>query len=182
MTHAKPPRIIVRPAFEVIGPKTWIGGQDNEQFGRFWQECRASGLLQTVQRIQQSSGQPAGAQTSGAVLGISRVEVDPANRQFYYMIAVEMPASGLPAGVPEEGLERFTVPAGEWAVFECHGPVPHALVASEMYAFMEWLPSSGCQHASAPEMEVYPATNEPYCEFWLPICPKTEKNISASLA
>ena len=172
MPHPNLPRIVTRPAFEIIGPKTWIEGPDNEQFGRFWQDCRASGLLQTVQSIQQASGKPSGPQTGGAVIGVSRVEADPAQRAFFYMIAVEMPEHGLPSGIMEASLERYTVPAATWAVFECLGPVPDALVASEMYAFMEWLPASGYQHALAPEMEVYPATEEAYCEFWLPICLK----------
>ena len=88
------------------------------------------------------------------------------------MIAVETPQNGLPIGVDVEGMERFTVPAAQWAVFECPGQVPDALVAAEMFAFLEWLPASGYQHTLAPEMEVYPPTSEPYCEFWLPICEK----------
>jgi hypothetical protein len=41
-------RLIERPAFEVIGRKTWIGGQDNELFGRFWQECLVKAPAQPV--------------------------------------------------------------------------------------------------------------------------------------
>ncbi len=166
------PRIVSRPAFEIIGPKTWIGGQENEQFGRFWERCRANGSLDTVQCIQQSSGWPAGPQTGGAVLGVSRVEADPFRRAFFYMIAVETPLNGLPPGVAVKGMERFTIPATQWAVFECHGQMPDALVAAEMFAFLEWLPASGYQHALAPEMEVYLPTSEMYCEFWLPIVAK----------
>ena len=44
------------------------------------------------------------------------------------------------------------------------------IVTAEKFAFMEWLPNSGYEHALAPEMEVYPASNgETYQEFWLPI-------------
>jgi AraC family transcriptional regulator len=32
---------------------------------------------------------------------------------------------------------------------------------------MEWLPTSGYEHALAPEMEVYLSGDA--CEFWLPI-------------
>ena len=40
-------RLIELPAFEVLGKKTWISGQDNALFGRFWEQCRSeeSGLL-----------------------------------------------------------------------------------------------------------------------------------------
>jgi len=34
--------------------------------------------------------------------------------------------------------------------------VPESIVQAEMFAFMEWLPQSGYEHALAPEMEVYP--------------------------
>jgi AraC family transcriptional regulator len=101
----------------VIGKKTWIGGQDNELFGHFWQECQSNDLL--------------------------------------------------------EGMETYLVPATQWAVFECRGKVPMSIVQAEMFAFMEWLPKSGYEHALAPEMEVYTPGENDYCEFWLPIRPKS---------
>lgn len=157
-------RIIDRPGFTIVGKQTWIDGPDNEQFGRFWEQCKGDGSLDTLSRLRQGAGQ----QTNSAVLGVSRVEADPSKRDFFYMISVEVPD-----GAPFlEDLSVYQVPAGRWAVFECHGAMPDALVASEMYAFGEWLPNSEYQHALAPEMEVYPPTDEPYCEFWLPISPK----------
>ena len=69
-------------------------------------------------------------------------------------------ASTSPAGDLPAGLERYEVPAARWAVFECRGKVPDSIVASEMYAFMDWLPDSGYRHALAPEMEVYPASDD----------------------
>jgi AraC family transcriptional regulator len=162
----KLPRIVERPAFRVAGKKTWISGQDNALFGRFWAQCKTDGLFDTFARL---TGFQAGPQTGGATLGISRVEQDPSNRAFFFMIAVELPEAR-DAG----DLECYTVPASRWAVFECRGPIPAALVESEIYAFTQWLPSSGCIHALAPEMEVYPPQGnandgEDYCEFWLPI-------------
>jgi len=158
------PRIVERPAFQVVGKKTWISGQDNSLFGRFWEQCRAESLLETFEQI---GGFRPGPQTGGVTLGVSCVERDPAKREFYYLIGIESPDS-----VP--GLEIYTVPASRWAVFECHGPVPGSIVQAEMYAFMEWLPNSDYVHANAPEMEVYPpesdgSSEDKTCEFWLPI-------------
>lgn len=163
------PRIVERPAFQVAGKKTWISGQDNALFGRFWEQCRAGGLFEV---FEQTSGLRPGPQTGGVTLGVSCVERDPTKRQFYYLIGVESPG-------PVAGLETYAVPAARWAVFECHGPVPGSIVAAEMYAFMEWLPNSQYVHAHAPEMEVYPprsdgsepdgSSEDSYCEFWLPI-------------
>ena len=158
------PKIIERPAFQVVGKKTWISGQDNSLFGRFWEQCRAEGLFETFKQV---SGFRPGPQTGGATLGVSCVERNPAKREFYYLIAIE-------SSDPVRGLESYGVPASQWAVFECHGPVPDSIVQAELYAFMEWLPNSSYVHASAPEIEVYPpesdgSSQENYCEFWLPI-------------
>ena len=139
------PRIIDRPAFDVIGRQAWIGGPDNEAFGRFWQQCAADGTLNRLNRI--SAGGP-GPQTGGVVIGVSRVEADPARREFFFLIGVEVPP-----GVPAEdasGLERITVAASRWAVFDGSGDMPHSLVQAEMYAFLEWLPASPYTHARAP--------------------------------
>lgn len=161
-------RIIDRPAFEVIGKQTWIGGQDNDAFGRFWQQCHADG---TIARLQRISGMRPGEQTGGMVIGVSRVEADPTNREFYFLIGVEAPRGDLDAAA--EGFERCVIPASRWAVFDGSGEMPMSLVRAEMYAFMEWLPGSGYSHAAAPEMEVYPAgesaPGEMKCEFWLPV-------------
>jgi AraC family transcriptional regulator len=160
-------RLVERPAFEVIGRKGWIAGQDD--FSRLWEQYQAEGLMEVFSRIR---GFRPGGHTGGATLGISRVEQDPGKRTFYYMIAVETPAD-----CPPTDLESYRVPASQWAVFECHGKVPGAIVEAEMFAFMEWLPNSPYVHALAPEMEVYPAgsagdSDDSYCEFWLPVSRK----------
>jgi AraC family transcriptional regulator len=156
-------RTIYRPAFEIIGRKTWISGQDNELFGQFWSQCQEDGLFDAFHKITKM--QP-GSQTSGVTLGVSCVEDNPNKRSFYYFVAVEKPEGY------DGSLEDHSIPASEWAVFESRGKMPDALVEAEMYAFMEWLPASGYVHAHAPEMEVYPPQSESedvVCEFWLPV-------------
>jgi AraC family transcriptional regulator len=159
-------RIIERPAFEVIGKKTWIAGTDNDLFGRFWEQCRAEGLFEIFEKI---TGFQPGPQTRGVTLGISCVEKDPTNRDFYYLIAVEKPQD-----CKNIELESYQVPASQWAVFECRGKVPESIVQAEIFAFTQWLPASEFIHANAPEIEVYPPesdgqSEDNYCEFWLPI-------------
>jgi AraC family transcriptional regulator len=163
--------IIEKPAFDVIGRKTWISGQDNNLFGQFWIECQKEGLFETFEKL--NNKQP-GLQTNSSVLGISCVEKDPTNRAFYYMIAIEKPEK------PSGKLEMYHLPACQWVVFECVGKIPEAIAKSEIYAFTEWLPSSEYKHAQAPEMEVYFPGNDgsredSYCEFWLPIIPRSGK-------
>ena len=161
-----PYRIVTRPAFDVVGIKTWISGQDNDLFGRFWEQCQAEGLFEVFKQI---SGLEPGPQTRGVTLGVSCVEQDPSKRDFYYLIGIESPRD-----CADLGLESHQIPASQWAVFECRGKVPDSIVQAEMYAFTEWLPASGYVHANAPEMEVYPpesdgSSEDNYCEFWLPI-------------
>ena len=126
-----PYRIIERPAFRIAGRQTFISGPDNDQFGRFWDDCRAQGWLASLDQIRQAGGTWAGPQTGAAYLGVSRVEHDPTNRAFNYMIAVEAPGDAIPAG-----LETCQIPACTWAVFECHGQPPLSIVKAEMFAFM----------------------------------------------
>lgn len=163
-------KIIETPAFDVIGKKTWISGQDNNMFGQFWAQCRQERLFDEFEQLRQGQ---VGSRSKGLLLGISCVEKDPSDRAFHYMIAIEKPETYT------EELETYHVPAAQWAVFECIGKVPEAIVKSEIHAFTEWLPASVYEHAKAPEMEVYFPGNDGtgennYCEFWLPITPKNE--------
>ena len=160
--QAIPFRLVSRPTFWLAGKKTWIGGPDNAEFGRFWEQCRAEGLFDIFDRLTQLKP---GVVTQGVTLGISRVEQDPSRREFYYMIAVEIEEKDA-----ADGLDTYQVPATQWAVFECRGKIPDAIVTAEIFAFTRWLPDSGYTHDLAPEMEVYPpAVKEDYCEFWLPV-------------
>jgi len=175
-------KIIHRPAFTVVGTKTWISGQDNEQFSRFWKECHERGIVKQLQHMMRESGNESGPQTGSTLLGLSRIENDHSNRAFYYMIAIE--ARGNAAQGRERtgsdladssfhGLEFFSIPQGLWAVFPCRGSVPESIMNAEIYAFTEWLPQSEYRHAGTVEMEVYPASSdEQYCEFWLQILPR----------
>ena len=120
-------RIIERPAFDVLGKKGWIAEQDD--FGRVWETCKAEGVFAIFETL---TGWQRGAHTNGETLGISRVEADPTNREFYYMVAVEVPP-----GVTHPELEHYRGPASQWAVFECHGKIPEAIVEAELFAFDE---------------------------------------------
>ncbi len=154
-------RIEDKPAFTVAGRRVWISGQDNEQFGRFWAEAHANGLIDRLRALRQDQPGPI---TASLTFGVSCVDEDPDNRAFDFYIAAETdgPATG-------DDLERRVIPACKWAIFANRGALPGALIESEMHAFMEWLPQSGYAHDNAPELEVYPAHDGTLAEFWLPI-------------
>ena len=157
-------RIEEKPAFHIAGQKTWISGQDNEQFGVFWRESHENGLIDTLRELRDHTPGPV---TKSLVFGVSCVEKDPSDRAFDFFIAAEIMGKDI-----AEDLAHYTVPACKWAIFTNKGDLPMSLIDAEMYAFMEWLPSSAFKHANAPELEVYPAQDDALVEFWLPIADK----------
>lgn len=153
-------RIEEKPAFRVVGESTWISGQDNEQFGRFWDKAHSEGL---IDRLRALNGGEAGSVTGATTFGVSCVDKDPNDRAFTFFIAAECD------GEAPQGLESREIPACTWAIFRSRGELPMALIEAEMHAFMEWLPKSGYRHDNAPELEVYPTGDEKEVEFWLPV-------------
>ena len=162
-------RIEEKPAFRIVGRKTWIPGTENEAFGQFWKQCGENGLFDLFNTLRE--GNKPGVVTEGMYLGVSCVQDDPSNRSFFFYIAIESDRS-----IEGLDLEEFSVSASKWAIFRNTGPMPDSLIEAEMYAFTQWLPNSGYVHANAPEMEVYPPYDGPQdnmlSEFWLPIVEK----------
>mgnify|MGYP000862496015 FL=1 len=162
-------RIEKKPEIEIIGQKIWISGtDDSEAFGAFWEKSHQNGLIDTLKEINRNTDNKV---LNSTVFGVSCVEKDPQDRSFYFFIATEY------NDYPRDcGLEKYIVPACEWAVFENTGELPMCLIEAEMYAFEEWLPNSGYIHANAPEMELYPPCINTgkgvITEFWLPIIKK----------
>ncbi|WP_339293211.1 effector binding domain-containing protein [Paenibacillus sp. FSL W8-0187] len=159
-------RIEKKPSFKICGRKTWVG-QDNEAFGQFWEKCRKEGLIQLFERIHENRTETV---TNSNAIGVSCVEKDPNDRNFWFYVATECDHS--PEGFD---LEEYTIPASEWVIFENYGETPDALIEAEMYAFEEWLPYSRYNHANIPEIEAYPPrkTDKGFSyEFWLPIIEK----------
>lgn len=155
-------RIMKLPSFRVVGKKVWISGQDNKQFGVFWDECHKDGTIEALRKLSSS---PESNITKATTFGVSRVEKDPSNRAFFFYIATETDKTS-------DGFESFSIPAAEWAVFSNRGELPMSLVDAEIFAYTKWLPASKYIHANAPELEVYPAADSALVEYWLPIVKK----------
>ncbi|MBE5787403.1 MAG: AraC family transcriptional regulator [Clostridiales bacterium] len=62
--------------------------------------------------------------------------------QFRYLVAGRYTGGPVP-----EGMTLYEFPRGEWAVFNCVGPIPQALQALNTKIFTEWLPGN-------PEYEI----------------------------
>jgi AraC family transcriptional regulator len=151
--------IIEKEGFEVAGVLKRISTKDGINFVQvpaFWDECMKNGSYEDVCRLG----------NGGNMYGIC-LEFAEDQTQFDYMIAVE--ASGdVPAG-----FVKRTIPAATWAVFRAVGPVSAVVSDVTKRIYSEWFPSTGYEHAAAPELEVYPMgdpRSADYCtEIWIPI-------------
>ena len=57
--------------------------------------------------------------------------------QFRYLIAGRYTGGEIP-----EGMVLFEFPVGDWAVFDCFGPLPEALQSVNTKIYQEWLPGN----------------------------------------
>ena len=93
------------------------------------------------------------------------------NGKILYMIAGKYTGGEIP-----EGLTLYEFPAGEWAIFECIGPIPKAIQDMSDRVFKEWLPNNPdyeiCGNASIEWYDCVngETTDEDYrSAIWLPI-------------
>jgi AraC family transcriptional regulator len=150
-------------AFSVIGVKEFMpleNGENSIKVPQMWSRLPA----ETMTKLRAlSDTRPSG------VLGVCANMRDGG---FDYWIATastkECPAE----------FEKLDIPAARWMVFEITGAMPKAIQDGFKHIFDEWLPSSGYQHADAPEMEWYSAgdMNSPDygSEIWIPVTKKIE--------
>ena len=74
-----------------------------------------------------------------------------------------------------EGLELFTFPESNWAMFKTKGPMPDSLHALNTYVWQEWLPTEGKKHGANGKatLEVYSAGNPQSPDYesgiWVPV-------------
>ncbi len=156
-------KIEKKDSIQIVGVKMQgaMSMEDSfEKVPKFWREVAAKGTVSKLCTLMDGN-EPQG------ILGISTCD----NGAFSgYYIAV---ASNKP--VPE-GMDSYTIPAGEWAIFECIGSMPDAIQKLQKRIISEWLPTSGYEYASAPDIEVYfdgdQSSPEYRSQVWLPIIKK----------
>ena len=78
-------------------------------------------------------------------------------------------------GEVPEGLELYSIPASEWAVFTTRGPIPESLQALNTAVWQEWLPNEGKKRSAngTATLEVYSAGNPRSPDYesgiWVPV-------------
>jgi AraC family transcriptional regulator len=164
-------KIIEKPAFEILGRSRKFHTKNGENFikiPQFWQEYMATDEYKTLMGL--TEGKPGGV-TGGQCLGVCFGGEDTNWDPFSYGIGIEKPAKK-----PTIKFEVIPVPASTWAVFDC---TLDNLQDITKRIFNEWFPSTGYEHAPAPEIEVYLpgdfANTAMKCQIWIPVVKKNKK-------
>ncbi|WP_150275591.1 AraC family transcriptional regulator [Paenibacillus tepidiphilus] len=156
-------RIVERAAFQVIG-KSWVvdtcEGENFRKIPQLWNEVNSDG---TSERLESIGVHP-------NLMGICS-DMDMQKETMTYWIAAEGSEETDP-----QGYEVTLIPAATWAVFTSVGPMPHAIQKIWERIYSEWFPSTGYEHANAPEFELYlpgdPGAEDYVCEVWIPVVKK----------
>lgn len=148
-------RIETKDAFRVVGVSVPLNQSIEDNFAvvpSMWGEVSMNG---TLERLAGMMDRPP--------MGVLGVSVCTDDAPWRYFIAV---SSAAPAG----GFEEFIVPAATWAVFSGSG-TNVSLQDLERRVITEWLPTSGYEYGSAPDVEVYlnPDPENAQYELWIPV-------------
>jgi len=157
-------RIEQREKLRIVGLKlttTQEGGKNLSELPAFWEECRRLGQLSKI--VGLINREPFG------LLGVC-VEPPDGGPEFDYFIAA---ATDMPA---PEGMSEYIIPASQYAIFECTGPMPDAIQDLSRRTYNEWLPSSGYVYGGGVDIEVYSdgdmSSKDYKSEIWVPVTKK----------
>lgn len=145
-------RIVEKSQFTVIGKSQRFNTETSYgEIPKFWQEHMKSG-------------------DSKVVCGTYGICMDINGKDFDYLIADNY----IPWNEVPKGYETKVIPAGTWAVFPCHGPLPKALQEVNTKIWSEWMPScKAYKLAGSYNIEMYtPLPENPddnYSEIWIPV-------------
>lgn len=153
-------RIEEKEAFRIIGVSGSMSKDIEENFAvvpGMWQKAAMDG---TVQKLA--------AMMDGIPMGLLGVSACYDEEDWKYFIAVASSHQ-----VEGTSFEEFTVPAATWAIFGGSG-TNRSIQELEQRIVTEWLPSSGYEYGSAPDIEVYlnPDPANAQFEVWIPVVKK----------
>ncbi len=151
-------RIETKDAFRIVGVSVPLEKEIEKNFAVIpskWQEISMNGTLQKLTGMM--NAEPMG------VLGVSTCNEE---EPWRYYIAVS-------SSKDREEWEEYTVPAATWAIFSGSG-TNQSIQELEQRIVTEWLPTSGYEYGSAPDIEVYlnPDPANAQYEVWIPVVKK----------
>ena len=99
---------------------------------------------------------------------------------FSYWIAGLYKGGGVP-----EGLELFTFPESDWAIFPAKGALPQSLQTLNTHVWEEWAPNIKKMYDVAPSSVEYYSAGDPQspdyeCGIWVPIKKKNDLKLCQS--
>lgn len=149
-------RIESKKAFQIAGVSVPLHKDIEKNFEvipQMWYESSTNGTLQKLAGIMETPG----------ILGVS-VCGDKEPWRYYIAAATSQET---------DGLETYTVPAATWAIFSGEG-TNRSIQDLERRIVTEWLPTSGYEYGSAPDIEVYlsPDPQNARYEVWIPVVKK----------
>lgn len=151
-------RIETKDAFRIVGVSVPLHRDIEKNFAVIpskWQEIAADGTLGRLGEMMDTP--PMG------VLGVSTCnDTEP----WRYYIAVS-------SSRDKGDLEEYIVPGATWAIFPEEG-TNQSIQELERRIVTEWLPTSGYEYGSAPDVEVYlsPDPQNARYEVWIPVVKK----------
>lgn len=151
-------RIEKKEAFRIVGVSQPLNKEIEKNFEivpGMWQAAVTDGTMQKLAGMM--NAQPMG------LLGVSACNDE---EQWKYFIAVSSTQE-------DDSLEEYLVPAATWAIFAGEG-TNQSIQELERRIITEWLPTSGYEYGSAPDIEVYlnPDPQNAKFEVWIPVVKK----------
>jgi AraC family transcriptional regulator len=157
-------RIEEKEAFEVFGIERVFGDDETGKVPDFWTECHNNG---EYERLFQAAG---GAKVTHGPCVINAVcgYCDSGDNTFPYMIC-----AFVKDGCKTDGFKVVQIPKTTWAIFRSNETDTIGFQIPQLFsrAYSEWLPSSGYDKATGPDIEIYGIANSEkyYEEVWLPV-------------
>lgn len=152
-------RIEKKEAFRIVGISCPLERELEKNFETvpaLWGKAAAEGVIEKLASMMNTDIK--------GILGVSACG-DNQNWKYYISVASTADVGG--------DLEEYTVPEADWAVFEGRG-TNLSIQELEKRIVTEWLPGSGYEYGSAPDIEVYlnPDPQNAVYEVWIPVIKK----------
>ena len=156
-------RIEKKKAFSVFGLEKTVNAVNGEcykQIPEFWSELDKNGGFERISNAAKNEDR----MSNGAIYGHEK------DGTFKYMICQHTPQEGV-----SEDFTKLEVPEVTWAIFPVE---PYTLDEEDEKVqgiwkriFPEWFPTSGYEHADAPEFEMFYkiGENKFRAEIWIPV-------------
>ncbi len=156
-----------KEAFEVFGVEGIFGNDETSKIPGFWAECHKNGEYERLFQAAGGVNVTPGPCLVNAACGHSK----PGEDSFPYMIF-----AFVKEGCKTDGFKVAQIPKRTWAIFRSKETDTVGLQISQLFnnAYSEWLPSSGYDKASGPDIEIYGVgeSGKSYEEVWIPVIKK----------